>query len=353
MVRRDTSTRHRGSRRATAVVVAAVVGLAGCGAATDDDDAVAAPTPSPASTPSPSASEPSVAESVSEGGELPPVPAVPEPAHGEEVDETNTGLVGAGYEYDEASDTYSHPDHGPLEQTGTVHTEEDGQVIDGLDVTGAIHVNHDDVVIRRTRVSNDTDGRYGIDVYNGAENTLIEFVEVRSAPGNESAAGQEGIVGHDFTASHVNVSGMRTGIMVPKVGNARVEYSYVGVDPARVDGTHGTGMSMHGGSDVTYYRNNIIGNTSSALSLYPRNTPLVDIRVEGNLFNGGSYCTYAGEDPGGSGIQFVDNVFGSDEYPECGKHGPFTSWGSAMPGAIWCGNSYAGTGQTVGDEIGC
>jgi hypothetical protein len=229
--------------------------------------------------------------------------------------------------------------YGDLKPSGTIVTSRDGQVIERLDISGEIRIRHDNVVIRAVRIR--TGGsRYGISAEPGhsPKGTLIEHLEMdgRNNPN------QIGVYLSRFTMRHAHIYGQSTGVRFGS--GSTIEYSYVH-SQALQSGSHNTAMSMHGGTGSRVRFNNLVGSTSSALSLYPRVAPLVDILVEGNLFNGGSYCTYAGGGPKeyapqSRDIRYVDNLFGKLKYPRCGQYGPFTNWDGSKPGNVWRDNTY-------------
>jgi hypothetical protein len=247
---------------------------------------------------------------------------------------------------------YDDPDlgrpltHGDLEPVGPVVSERDGQVIERLDVTGTISVAHDDVTIRAVRVRT-TGGKYGIsaDPDVDVSGTTVEYVEV---DGGDDVEGI-GVLLDEATVRHSDIYAQRVGIQFG--GGSTIESNRV-YDQATAPGSHNTAISIHGGSDVVVRGNALEGSTSAALSLYPRLAPLTNILVEDNLFNGGSYCTYAGatdhEYRGqGRGIRYRDNVFGTAIHDTCGEFGPVSNYDGSRPGNEWVGNTWD-TGESVG-----
>jgi hypothetical protein len=261
--------------------------------------------------------------------------------HGEDIGPGNTGPT--AFHDDETGRTLSYAD---LEPSGSVTTTSDGQVIERLDVSGEIRIAHDDVVIRAVRVRN-TGTRYSISYEpgSGASGAELSYVEVDGSSDPDNI----GVYLDRFTMRHAHIYGQSTGVRFGS--GSTIEYSYVH-SQALQSGSHNTAMSMHGGTGSRVRFNNLVGSTSSALSLYPRVAPLVDILVEGNLFNGGSYCTYAG---GGSKdyaseshtIRYVTNKFGSALHPDCGQYGPVLNF-ERSTGNEWRDNTWQESGERLG-----
>jgi putative cell wall-binding protein len=248
---------------------------------------------------------------------------------GTAIDATNTGPT--AYHDPQLGRRLTYND---LQPTGTITTTHHGQIIEKVDVTGSIRIQHDDVTIRAARVSQQA--YYGISG-SGARAT-IEYVEL---DGSDNADWIGILYGPDWTVRHSEVRGHSTGVRLRQGG--RLESSYIHSQVLK-PGSHNAAAAFHGGSGVRVINNHLVGSTSSSLSLYPDN-PVVDAVVQGNLFNGGSYCLYAGygSKPGSTqsrDIRITDNVFARDPYPECGHYGPYTNWDASKPGNQWRDNVY-------------
>ncbi|HUF97851.1 MAG TPA: right-handed parallel beta-helix repeat-containing protein [Ilumatobacter sp.] len=285
---------------------------------------------------------------------------VPEPpadpsdiVHGRQLTAANTGLRAAGFVYDVATDTFKHPVDGALRRSGTIRTSRDGQVIANVDVEGAIIVEHDNVTIRNCRVRYDGTV-YGIDARSTSPvGTLIEYCDITHIGPEPHEA--YGIFLSRGTARYLNIYGWQAGFIAGT--DTRIEYSRI-TDLRAISGTHGTGGSADGGSNISFYRNYIEGNTSAALALYSR-SPFHGVSVRENYFDAStrpSFCLNAGDNKNGTGvntdIKVVGNVFGTTKYPECGQFGTHYRWDPTRPGAQWCDNRLS-TGVPVGREVGC
>jgi hypothetical protein len=265
----------------------------------------------------------------------------PLPGHGVEVDASTTGPT--AYYAPDLGRTLTYDD---LEPSGSIVTEADGQVIERLDVNGDIRIVHDDVTIRAVRVRGG--GRYSISAAGDAapSGTTIEYVEIDGG-GNPD---QIGIYLDRFTLRASHVHGQSTGVRFGRESTLEANYVH---SQALSDGSHNTAMSIHGGFDVVVRANNLEGSTSAALSLYPRVAPLRDILVEDNLFNGGSYCVYAGYTANhphrdeNRGIRFIGNRFGEAFEEACGSYGPVHAFNPDQPGNEWRDNTWERTGEPV------
>ena len=282
-----------------------------------------------------------------------PSPSSANVTHGSQLSAENTGVRGAGYVYDRATDTFSHPVHGPLRPSGTIRTSFDGQVIENVDVTGAILVEHDNVTVRNCRVRYSESDK-GINARSASpRGTLIEFCDVTNVGSVPHEA--EGLLLSHGTARFLNIYGWRVGFIVG--AETRLEYNRI-TDARSISGTHGTGGSADGGANIVFYRNYIEGSTSAALALYSRSA-FNGVLVEDNYFDASttpSFCLNAGNNKNGVGvnknIRVRGNVFGTTKYPECGQFGPYYNWDPSRPGAQWCNNRWT-DGRAVGKETGC
>lgn len=233
-----------------------------------------------------------------------------------------------------------------LRPSGSVTSEHDGEVISGLDVTGEIRIAHDDVVVEDVRLRTG-DGPYGISYVadSGAHGARVERVEIDGGGNPE----QIGVFLDDVHLRDSRIRGVRVGVQARS--GALVEGNHIH-DLAVGDETHGTAVSVHGGRGVIIRDNRLEGSTSAALSLYPRLAPIEDVLVEGNLFDGGSYCVYGGDvdkeyRERNRDIRFIGNAFGRSLHADCGIHGPVAAFDPTQPGNRWEDNVWADTGEQV------
>lgn len=237
-----------------------------------------------------------------------------------------------------------------LKPSGSITTSRDGQVITKVDVTGHITIAHDNVTIRAVRIRNGSDAKSAYSISyapgSGAKGAKVEYVEIDGSGATLSV----GVVLSHFTMRHSHVRGHRSGVHVGTGGT--VEYSYVH-SQVLTPGSHNVAMATHGATGVVIRGNNLVGSTSSALSLYPDFGPLQDILIEENLFSGGSYCTYGGSGPKPyagqtEAIRYLNNAFAQSPFERCGHYGPVTVFDASRPGNQWSGNVWERTGGTIG-----
>lgn len=258
--------------------------------------------------------------------------------HGEQIDLDNTG-----------------PRTDDLEQAaGEIVTERDGQVIEGLRIAGSIKVMHDDVTIRDVEIVNDGEWHsiWSPHHSDGGTGTTVEWVRI-DGKGNVDAKGIA--LNGDTTVYRTAVIGHTSG-MILRSGDRLIE-SYSGDRAEEVESTdaHGSGASSQGANDIEVVRSNIGGVRygSSALSLYPRVAPIQDALIQDNLFNGGSYCLYAGDTSNhpyrdqNRDIRIVGNKFGTRTWDDCGQYGPYTAWNGSRPGNEWSDNTWQETGEPI------
>lgn len=199
-------------------------------------------------------------------------------AHGREMGAHNTGVTVPASQ---------------LEPSRRVIADVDGQVIEGLDVRGSIHVRADNVTIRNVRIR--THGSlYGIHAAYGHTGTVIEHVEVdasqpRDSDGQVSSAAVYG-TGMTLRRSHIHggVDGVKFGT------DTLIEENYIH-DQTRVSGGHHDGMQTTGGTDMTVRRNRIEGpyrRSTSAIIAQTNRRSIADFVVEDNHLSGGSYTFY-------------------------------------------------------------
>lgn len=206
------------------------------------------------------------------------------------------------------------PDGVRLEPSASRSVEEDGAVLDGLDVRGSIQIRAHDVTIRRTRVA--SRGHALIRVHPGFAGTLIEDVELDGL----GSTATDGVVGSHLTVRRADIHGVVDGV---KVGShSRYEDNWIH-DLASGDGAHPDGMQALQGERFVI-RGNVIDapasrGGNSALLLKADAGPIRDAVVEGNRLSGGNYTVYvigAGNDSTArhpvERVTFRRNVYGED-----------------------------------------
>ena len=230
-----------------------------------------------------------------------------------------------------------------LRPSGSITVTTPGAVIDSLLVTGTITVLANNVTIMRTKVVGD--GIFnGDDAYSG---TKIIDTEI---DGQKRSGYTRGISYSDYSCVRCNIHGVGQGIAASNNVELRDSWIHdlIGEgDPAN-GGSHNEAVLSNGGTNITVVNNRLDSGSgpqfSSSLSLYGDFAPVRDVLVQGNLFNGGGYCVYAGSAPGkpypvAFNTRFIDNSFGRSVFAKCGYYGPATAY-QAVNGNQWLGNRW-------------
>jgi len=213
-----------------------------------------------------------------------------------------------------------------------------GTVIDARHVKGDILINANNVTIKNSLV----EGRIQIrPPYTGL---LVQRTEI-AGPGTAWAAVTEGIGYANFTCDGCDIHGWGKGAMFD--ANVTISNSWIHDMPV-TSGSHNEAILSLGGPNYTIVNNRLdsgsAGNFTASLAFLNQWNSFTNVLVQGNLFNGGGYCVYAGGEKAhnaqyrSSNVRFVDNTFGTDANPKCGYYGPAIAWDASGPGNTWSGN---------------
>ncbi|MCL3817851.1 right-handed parallel beta-helix repeat-containing protein [Aeromicrobium wangtongii] len=312
---------------------------------------VPAPTPEPtATTPEPTTPEPTTPEPTTPEPTT-PEPTTPEPTTSEPTTPPAPAPVPAGTGCAADPSSCGYPDESntgvpggvDLKASGSVNASKNGQVIDGLDITGEINVTASNVTIKNTRV---TGGRgagsadWVVIVRPGAENLTIQDSEITTPAGSaQDIACVFNIGDTKPTVRRVDIHGCSAGV---SSGGGLVEDSYIH-DMAEVPGlSHDVGIASNGGGGMTIRHNTIFNqfDQTATIAFYQDFGTQQDNLVEDNLLAGGGYCVYGGVGQFGptSNIRFVDNRFSKKFSPRCGFFGVVAAFTLSDPGNSWTGN---------------
>jgi hypothetical protein len=235
-------------------------------------------------------------------------------------------------------DTTGVPQDARLRPSGDVRSRHDGEVLDGLDVTGNIVVLHDDVTVRRTRVR--PAGGSAIMIDAGAEGTVIEDCELDGsrAPTTEAAVGPGGYVLRRCNIHHF-AEGPRAN------GSTVIEACWIHdfLDVVR-SGGHQDGIQTSIGTGIRLVGNTIdmdVSGGNSAIQVGASQGPVDDVFIADNRLSGGSYTLRvgAGDNPPNANptrVTVIDNVFDRKRFPRAGYYGPWT----LAPGSAVSGNTF-------------
>ncbi|MET3770275.1 hypothetical protein ABIB15_002985 [Marisediminicola sp. UYEF4] len=225
-----------------------------------------------------------------------------------------------------------------------------GTVIDGYEINGTLTISASDVTIKNSRIT----GRIDTGDSNGNPRTMIQRVEI-IGPYDSAADGGFAAVGYTgFTCDGCNVRGWGKGFALVEdavVKNSWVHDIVVHGDPAN-GGSHNETIISLGGSNFQILNNRLDAgdapNVSASLALYSQLAPFNNVLVQGNLFDGGGYCVYAGlaGSYGASNTKFIDNTFGNKYSSKCGGYGPAIAFQTGN-GNAWTGNVFQSSGRAV------
>jgi len=243
-----------------------------------------------------------------------------------------------------------------LRSSGGIISSYDGQVISGMDVTGNIRIQHDDVTVRDSRVN--FTSTYGLEVQRKADGscpvgTLFEYIELNGALADESDVPLYGN-GCAWTLDRAYVHDVGRAIKV--VNDNVVSNSYVVSSRTGDSGSHRGAVGNNGGRDNMLINNVLIcegSGCSAAIPMYGDVAAVDGMLVQGNLIaTTGSYCAYGGSVegmpyPNGSNIRFLDNRFSAQFFDTCGRYGVISGFEQGVRGNVFTGNVWHETGATI------
>jgi len=223
-----------------------------------------------------------------------------------------------------------------LKPSGGLTITQANQVIDGLDISGAVTVQASGVVIKNSKIHGNGSGN-GVFVRSGSV-TIVD---------SEIYGFENGIGFDNWTATRVNVHST-TGDGVKLGSNTTLQDSWIH-DLTPASGAHADGMQVQSGVRNLVVRNNVIDlsttkNANAALFMAPDLGPSTPgpALFEGNYFNGGNYTVYCVD--GNNGQYFIDNItFRNNTFGRTAQYGPTRI---NVP-VTWTGNTYADNGAKV------
>jgi hypothetical protein len=238
---------------------------------------------------------------------------------------------------------------------GWVRVEDDGAVIESLEVSGSIEVEAADVTIRNSRVV-ESGERFGIALRH-TRGVTVEDCEVSGldAGSGRLAVGIKDVYGDSrgTVVRRTEVFDTATGIQLYQ---GLVEDNYVH-DLGLVDGDHVNGVMDNGGvKEPLVIRHNTILNPhrqTDAIALFQDFGGQSDRTIEDNLLGGGAYTVYGGGDKTPTTkIRILRNRFARAYFPKGGAFGPVTAFTPKGTGNQWQGNVWDDTGLPVSADEG-
>ena len=229
-----------------------------------------------------------------------------------------------------------------LQTSDGLRITEDNTVIDGQHVQGSITIDADNVTIRNTRVQTGT-SLYPIHVTSGTTGTLIENVEID----NEGGTGIGMFLQGTATVRNTNIHSAEDGIRI-QADDVVIEDSYIH-DLQRYDGGHHDTIQIRSGDDVTIRGNNLQPyhaptndpmNSALQIGSLSGDDPISNLRVIGNLMNGGNFTINGGRSGDTDSAHYANNRFGSDY-----RYGAVSN---LQDGSVWADtNVWTDTGEPV------
>src|SRR5690625_3756994 len=239
-----------------------------------------------------SASEPSAPPSDNTTAD--PTPPGPDVADLEFPDETTTGV----------------PEGVELTETGSLTVTEDGATVDAMLIRGNVKVEADGVTITNSKIVNDS--IYAIQLEPENKNLVVEDTEI-----DGGGVAHVAVTHGEYTLRRDNIHNAIDGPRIEGV-NVLIEDSFIHSLSRIEDGHHDT-IQIRKGVGVTIRGNNLQAYhaesddpMNAAIQIGSLIGPLKDLRVEGNLMNGGNYTINASKtDPDHPSV-YTNNVFGRD-----------------------------------------
>jgi len=201
-----------------------------------------------------------------------------------------------------------------LESSDGLRITKDNTVIDGLHVQGSITIEADNVTIRNTLIETGT-SLYPIHVTSGTTGAVIENVEIDNQGGTGIGMFLQGTT----TVRNADIHSAEDGIRI-QADNVLIEDSYIH-DLQRYDGGHHDTIQIRSGDDVTIRGNNLQPyrastadpmNSALQIGSLSGDDPISNLRVIGNLMNGGNFTINGGRSGDTDSAHYADNRFGTD-----------------------------------------
>jgi hypothetical protein len=226
---------------------------------------------------------------------------------------------------------------GALSPSGSISTSANGQVIQNLDITGTISVNHSNVVIRNIRIRQP--GGEAISIDPSTSGTVVEDCEL---DGTGDTRSDPAIAYARYTIRRCDIHHFGEG---PRAnGDTVIEDNYIHdfVDYSSID-AHQDGIQVVCNNNIVIRHNTILMNTENANAAIMVGTAqgtVDNVVIRDNLMAGGGYTVYGGSaegySPNATRVQITNNRISTQYMPRGGYYGPFTNtYQVTMYGNVW------------------
>lgn len=213
-----------------------------------------------------------------------------------------------------------------LTPSGSIRVEQDGAIVEDLDIEGEIQILANNVTIRRVRIRS---GDYYPIRYFDEGNTglVIEDSEIEGTSDDVTAS----VSFASYTARRLNVHGGADGFKADS--EVLIEDSWIH-DLRNGPDQHNDGVQSTGGANVTLRNNWITGGSNAAVQTGDESAATENLTIECNWLGGGGYTlNIRGE---GATVpvntKIINNVFSRDH-----AYGP---WTLDDPDPTISGNTY-------------
>jgi hypothetical protein len=224
---------------------------------------------------------------------------------------------------------------------GDVLSEADGQVIEALDISGAVYINHNNVTLQKSKIT--AAALYLVKIKLGLSGVVIQDCEINGTGiGNE---GSNGIAGQGMLLRN-NIYNVENGITLQGEGSSLIQDNFI--HSLKASGSpHYDGIEIDGSiANATIAHNTVINdyNQTSAVMVDNYFGPISNIQVINNRLIGGGYTVYSdGQFTSAaiSNVAFINNRLGKGQWG-------YRSFVKNAP--VWRGNVDDVTGRPLGGK---
>jgi hypothetical protein len=199
-----------------------------------------------------------------------------------------------------------------LTPSGSITISTPGAVVSGLNISGTVNINANNVTLKNVRVRSSSFAVVRIQA--GRSGVVIQDCEIDGVGTNN--AGNHGIAGEGATVRRCEIFNVENGI-TPQSSNSPwiIEDNYI--HTLKASGSpHYDGIQVDGGlSNITIRHNTVINQHSQTAAVMIDNYfgPISNVTVDNNRLVGGGFTVYSdGQFSGGSitGVRFTNNRLG-------------------------------------------